>query len=169
MFEKQNLAIPFGDVFRRIATQTLLIVYQSQFATLFTWGHSIEADVKLGAIGGICVFWMRIRKAEGVFWTRSGRTRESTLQTFMVYENDAWVRKKVVIIYILLISTVKQHQMQQVKAILQQQTFIYFLPALQDDLSVSVGQLQTPRSGKKRNKKTSQVYICTYINAAAEL
>ena len=48
--------------------------------------------------------------------------------------------------------------MQQVKAAIV--NFYYYLLVLQDDLSVSVGQLQTPRSEKKEK---NQLYI--HINA----
>ena len=79
--DDQNL--PLGHIFGRIAGLCVLVVHQAQFAALFAWGNSVQANVEFGTVRGISVFRMRIRKAKDVTLGFEFGTLETVLRYLM--------------------------------------------------------------------------------------
>ena len=72
--------LPLRHIFGRIARLRALIVDQSQFAALFTWGDPIQANVEFGTVRRISIFGMWVRQAEAVpFRQSSFRAFEAVL------------------------------------------------------------------------------------------
>ena len=136
--------LPLRHIFGRIARLRALIVDQSQFAALFTWGDPIQANVEFGTVRRISIFGMWVRQAEAVpFRQSSFRAFEAVLWNLVFCSK----RKKKKISYQGMHATVAHAK----------STNLQLLPAEQLVLSVSVGQLQTPRNSSNQSPG-EQVY-----------
>lgn len=84
IFVKESIVVfAFRDILRRITRLREFIVNETQFTSLFPGGDAVQANVELGAIRGVSVFWMGIRDAKSIFGRQFG-TRETIFKATLM-------------------------------------------------------------------------------------
>ena len=58
--------LPFSNIFGRVALFGDSVVNETEFASLSSWADSVQANVKLGTVICVRIFWMRIRKTQWI-------------------------------------------------------------------------------------------------------
>ena len=74
------MVLPFWNVIGGVALRRHRVKYETQFAALLPGRDAVQADVELGAVGGVGELGMGVRHAEGIGGRHLG-TLEASFQS----------------------------------------------------------------------------------------